>query len=144
MKVKFFTVLILLTFAVYLAGGLVFIDDAYANTDPTDLSKRLEEIKQAENDPNTKDVIDPNAKKRINKLSSEVISLVGTIVMTIVVISGLWTAVKFATAGDNSQKKTVLKAALIMHILGILFLANYFDFINFSFKSLSGLFSGGN
>lgn len=76
------------------------------------------------------------AKEKIRGLSKDGMDIVGIIVMAILVISGMWTAVKFAGAGDNAQSKTVLKASLIMHILGIIFLANYFGFIQFAFEKL--------
>lgn len=81
--------------------------------------------------------IDASATKKIEELGADGISLVGTIVMTIVVMSGLWTAIKFAGVGDNPQKKSILKVALVFHILGIVFLANYFGLIDFAFDNLT-------
>ena len=76
------------------------------------------------------------AKDKLRKLSKDGTDIVGIVVMAVLMISGLWTAVKFAGAGDQPAKKQMLKASLVMHILGIVFLANYFGFISFAFDKL--------
>lgn len=46
----------------------------------------------------------PDAKEKIRGLSKDGMDIVGIIVMTILVISGMWTAVKFAGAGGQRSK----------------------------------------
>jgi len=87
-------------------------------------------------DGNTQGVIGDDAKDKILGISKDAMDIVVVIVTAIVVISGLITGVQFAGAGDNPQKKAALKSKLIYHILGLLFLANYFGLFNFLFSNV--------
>jgi len=80
-------------------------------------------------------VLQGDAKDKVLGISKDIMDIVVVIVTAIVVISGLITGVQFSGAGDNPQKKAALKSKLIYHILGLVFLANYFGLFNFLFKN---------
>lgn len=92
-----------------------------------------QEIKSINNGNGTGQMND--AKSKLRGLGKDGLDIVGIVVMTLVLISGIWVAVKFTGAGDNPQQKMILKGALIAHILGLVFLANYFGLVNFLFNS---------
>lgn len=81
-------------------------------------------------------VIGGETKKKVVGLSNELQQILIVIVMAFLMMSGLWTATKFAGVGDDAKKKTTLKTALTFQILGIIFLASYFGFMKFGFNSL--------
>lgn len=125
------TGLIISIFLLFVMFSAIFIPQAIA---APNLADELEAIEDADS------VLDANggddAKDKIRGLSKDAMDIVGIVVMSLVAISGLWTAVKFTNAGDSPQQKMVLKGAVAMHIIGIVFLANYFGFIAFSFDKL--------
>ncbi|KZL92714.1 hypothetical protein [Clostridium magnum] len=98
----------------------------------TDLNQTVNSIKSSGGG-----VLGSDTKNKVTGLSKDATDIVGIIVMAVVTISGLWCAVKFAGAGDNPSAKSVLKGAIIMHVLGLVFLASYFGFVSFSFKNLN-------
>jgi hypothetical protein len=85
---------------------------------------------------NAEGVIGDDAKNQILGISKDVMDIVIIIVTAIVVVSGLITGVQFAGAGDNPQKKASLKSKLVYHIIGLVFLANYFGLFNFLFGNV--------
>jgi hypothetical protein len=98
----------------------------------TDLSGVVDKIKNA-----PKNVIDPATETKVASLSKQSSDIVGIIVMAIVTMSGVWVTIKFAAAGENPTAKAVLKGAIVMHVLGLIFLASYFGFVAFAFKNLN-------
>lgn len=98
----------------------------------TDLSGVVNKIQTA-----PKNVIDPATETKVASLSRQSSDIVGIIVMAIVTMSGVWVTIKFASAGDNPQAKMILKGAIMMHVLGLIFLASYFGFVAFAFKNLN-------
>ena len=116
--------------ALFLAFGVATVSTIPAHA--TDLNQTVNSIKSSNGG-----VLGNDTKTKVTGLSKDATDIVGVIVMAVVTISGLWCAIKFAGAGDNAQAKTVLKGALIMHICGLVFLASYFGFVNFSFKNLN-------
>lgn len=98
----------------------------------TDLDGVVDQIKNA-----PKNVIDPATETKVASLAKQSSDIVGIIVMAVVTISGIWCTIKFAGAGESPQAKTVLKGAILMHVLGLIFLASYFGFVAFAFKNLN-------
>lgn len=98
----------------------------------TDLSNVVNNIKGS-----TGGVLGQDTKNKVTGISKDATDIVGIIVMAIVTISGIWCVVKFTGAGENPQAKSVLKGAIVMHVLGLVFLASYFGFITFAFKNLN-------
>lgn len=102
--------------------------------DSSGITDTIKDIKGASS------VIDDNggngAKAKIRGISKDALDIVMIIVTAFVVISGVITGAQFAGAGDDPTKKAKLKTKLIFHILGLIFLANYFGLFNFLFESL--------
>lgn len=96
----------------------------------TDLSGAVNDIKNSGGG-----ALGDDAKNKVTSLSKDSMDIVGVVVMAIVTISGIWCGVKFAGSGDNPQKKAILKGAIVLHVLGLIFLANYFGFVDFAFKN---------
>ncbi len=108
--------------------GVMGMGSVYAS-DPIDLQDSLSDIS------NSNGVIGDDAKQQIAGLGKDGMDIVGIIVMAIVTISGLWMTIMF-TRTENSTAKTTLKGAIVMHILGIVWLANYFGLMDFGFEKL--------
>lgn len=123
-KLGFIIVLVLITTLTIGVLGTV----AFAN----DITDTIEQIKGSGS------VIDQNgnAKSQIRGISKDIMDIVMIIITAYVVISGLITGAKFAGAGDNPQEKAALKTKLIYHILGLIFLANYFGLFGFLFDNV--------
>jgi hypothetical protein len=81
-------------------------------------------------------VIGSEAKTKISGLAKDGLDITMIIVMGIVMISGIWTTIKFTRAGEDPKSKAILKGVLVMHILGLVFLANYFGLMTFSFDKI--------
>lgn len=77
-----------------------------------------------------------DTKTKILGLSTEITDIAIIIVMTMVIISGIFTGIKFKNAADNPSEKAKLKGALTLEILAVVFLASYFGFVKFGFKTL--------
>lgn len=101
---------------------------AYASS--SDIQSKINNMKSSGG------VIGSDAKNKISGLGKDGMDIAMIIVSAIVIISGLWTTVKFTQAGDNPQQKAILKGVLIFHILGLVYLANYFGLLGFSFDKL--------
>lgn len=125
---KIFSAFLLALFVSLGVGASISTTPVHA----TDLSTVVDGIKNS-----SQQVMGADTKNKVQGLSKETLDIVGIIVMAIVTISGVWVSVKFAGAGDNSSAKATLKTALIFHILGLVFLASYFGFVKFAFKSLN-------
>jgi hypothetical protein len=121
--------MLMLTVSVGVIGSIGSV--AYAE----DITKTLDEIKDENQSPS---VIDQqgDAKKQIRGISKDIMDIVMIIITAYVVISGLITGSQFAGAGDDPQKKARLKTKLIYHILGLIFLANYFGLFSFLFENV--------
>lgn len=76
-------------------------------------------------------------KSKVTSISADAQSIVLTIVMGFLICTTLWTATKFSGAGDNPQKKAILKSALIFQILGIVFVSSYSGGIVFGLQNLN-------
>lgn len=116
--------------ALFLAVGVTTVSTVPVKA--TDLNQTVNSIKSSKGG-----VLGSDTKQKVTGLSKDATDIVGIIVMAIITISGLWCAVKFAGAGDNPQAKAILKGAIILHVCGLIFLASYFGFVNFSFKNLN-------
>lgn len=81
-------------------------------------------------------VIGSNTKKRVQGLSREIQEIILVIVMAILLCSGLWHGISFATAGDDSKKKGEIKNKLLFLVLGVVFLTSYYAFLKFGFINL--------
>mgnify|MGYP006303700847 FL=1 len=117
---------LMLTLCMGVVGSVAYADD---------ITGTLDDI----NDPNkTKSVIDQqgDAKGQIRGISKDIMDVVMIIITAYVVISGLITGAQFSGAGDEPQKKAKLKTKLIYHILGLVFLANYFGLFGFLFDNV--------
>lgn len=102
---------------------------AYANNDElTDAINKLREDEGGE--------LGEGSKEKVRGISKDIMDLVMIVVTAYVVISGLITAARFAGAGDDSRVKASLKSRLIWHILGLVFLANYFGLFDFLLKNV--------
>jgi hypothetical protein len=119
----------LLIFTLVIILTMVMGTMAFASENENSISGAVGEIQDAEG------VLQGDAKNKVLGISKDIMDIVVVIVTAIVVISGLITGVQFAGAGDNPQKKASLKSKLIYHILGLVFLANYFGLFNFLFKN---------
>lgn len=107
-----------------LAIGLATQEEVYA----TNLKDSLTDIQRSGGG-----VIEGTAKQQVTKLSKDAMDLASTIVWGILIVSGIFVGAKFAGAGDNPQKKAMLKTSLIMIILGVIFMSNFVPFLNWSF-----------
>lgn len=95
----------------------------------TDLSEAVKEIQNSGGG-----ALGGEAKNKLTSLSKDGMDITGIVVMAMVTITGITCAVKFHGAEDP-QKKSRLKGALILDILALVFLANYFGFVDFAFKN---------
>jgi hypothetical protein len=122
----------IVTFLLALMLGVGVTQVATTTAYATDLSNVVNNIKGS-----TGGVLGSDTKNKVTGISKDATDIVGIIVMAIVTISGIWCVVKFTGAGENPQAKAVLKGAIIMHVMGLVFLASYFGFITFAFKNLN-------
>lgn len=84
----------------------------------------------------TSSVLGDGTKEKVDGLSQDFIDIIATIAMTVLICSCMWTATKISTVGDNAQKKMAVKGAVLLQVLGIVYLANIISFISFSFGNL--------
>lgn len=140
-KISFVFVL-LLVFS--LASGALESNIAYANNNNnnnnTNNSNLLEdafnEVSSGSGQGANKSVIGPETKETVNGLSQDAIDIVSTIAMTMLICACVWTATRLSTVGENANKKLAIKTAILLQVLGIVYLANVISFISFSFGNL--------
>ena len=116
------------TFGMIATQAIVSPTVAYA--DGSDVSTVADSIKNGSSGA----IESSGAKTKVTSIFHDLQSIVLVVVIGILSLTGIFTAVKFANAGDNPTAKANLKTILIFHILGIVFLGSYFGLIAFGLK----------
>lgn len=129
MNKKLITTTLLLMLCITLFIPLTTV--VYASSSNNNITDALNRVKSATG---TTDMND--AKEDIANLGKDGIDILITVIWYGIIGSGFIIAFRLATAGDDASKKSKLKIALALHIIGIIFLANYYGFLDFAFNKI--------
>lgn len=130
----FFALLIFFTFGISVSQTIIQPSTAIVYAADKDMGSVMDEIN------NGKSVLGNETKEKVAGISNDIQQIVLVIVIAIMMICGIFTAVKFANVGDNPTEKAKLKTTLIWLVCGIVFLASFFGLMKFGFKNFN-LFS---
>lgn len=123
MKHKIYILIILIL--VMLVSNVAFADEKPEEN----LSSLNEAVRENRNISN---LLDPEGKAVIFGLSRDLFNIARYIVITAILVRGIWLFIDFSNAGDNPQKISQIKSQIIWLSLGIIFSINFWQIYGFA------------
>jgi hypothetical protein len=109
--------------------GICSLQTSYA----TNISETVEKVMNADDTLDKND----NLKSTVYGLGRGAVDLIVIIVTVFIMIRGPFLALAIAGAGENPQKKAVVRTQVVFVVLGILFLGSYFKMFTFLTTNIS-------